>query len=54
MTDLTTINAARQLEEQRWARKGYRLVRYDGPRAMTAAEAAEYARTGNAPSTAER
>lgn len=45
-----TISAARAIEADRWARKGYRCTRYDGPVPMTAAERAEYARTGVAPS----
>lgn len=49
MTDALTISAARDIEADRWARKGYRLTRYDGPVQMTAAERAEYARTGRAP-----
>lgn len=54
MTDALTIAAAAELEADRWARKGYRLTRYDGARLMTAAELANYNRTGVALGKAER
>jgi hypothetical protein len=49
MTDAMTISAASDIEADRWARKGCRLTRFDGPVPMTAAEREAYARTGVAP-----
>lgn len=49
MTDGLTISAAHAIERLTWARKGYRLTRYDGPVKMTAAELDMFARTGIAP-----
>lgn len=49
MTDALTISAARDIEADRWARKGYRLTRFDGAQPMTAGELAAYKRTGVAP-----
>jgi hypothetical protein len=49
MTDAMTISAAANIEADRWARKGYRLTRFDGPVAMAAAEREAYARTGSPP-----
>lgn len=54
MSDGDTLRAAKRMEADRWARQGYRLVRYDGPRKMTAPEAADYARTGEPPEVCDR
>lgn len=49
MTDSETISGARYLEALKWARKGYRLERYNGPVAMTDAERTTFVRTGEPP-----
>jgi len=49
MTDAFTIATATVIEAERWARRGYRLTRHDGPVPMTPAEREAYARTGIAP-----
>ena len=48
MTDGLTLSLAKEIEADRWARKGYRLTDA-GPVRMSQAELAEYSRTGRAP-----
>lgn len=49
MTDSMTIGAAKNIEAYNWARKGYRVTRFDGAVPMTAAEREEFSRTGRVP-----
>jgi hypothetical protein len=48
-SDHDTILAARNVEAYNWARKGYRLTRFDGPVRMTSAERETFAGTGVPP-----